>query len=70
MAASIQFRIGNRCYFYIDGKRMNGEIAALSVESGIHLVSLEPQPSGSNDSCAYLQVRVFNSQKERWVAHT
>ena len=39
MAASIQFHVGNRCYFNIDGKRMNGEITSLNVKPGIHLVS-------------------------------
>lgn len=39
MAASIQFHIGNKCYFHIDGKRMSGEIAALNVMPGMHSVS-------------------------------
>lgn len=40
MAASIQFSVGDKCYFHIDGKRMTGEIAALSVKPGQHSVSL------------------------------
>ena len=39
MAASIQFHVGNKCYFSIDGKRMNGEIASLNVEPGVQSVS-------------------------------
>ena len=40
MAASIQFHVGNKCYFIIDGKRMHGEIASLNVEPGVHSVSV------------------------------
>jgi hypothetical protein len=38
IAATIQFHVGNRCYFYIDGKQMNGEIASLNIKPGTHLV--------------------------------
>lgn len=39
MAASIQFHVGNRCYFHINGKRMSGEIASLNIKPGFHSVS-------------------------------
>lgn len=39
MAASIQFHVGSRCYFTIDGKKMNGEIGTLNVSPGVHSVS-------------------------------
>ena len=39
MAASFQFHVGSRCYFTIEGKKMNGEISALNVSPGVHSVS-------------------------------
>ena len=63
MAASIQFHVGNKCCFYIEGKRMTGEIAGLNVSPGIHMVRAQNM-SNFLLYCAFLQVQV-NPRKER-----
>ena len=39
IAASIQFRVRDKCCFFIDGRRMTGEIGALNSKPGQHLVN-------------------------------